>query len=90
MEDLSGRFREESPLLQYECDGREAASEALIAAFESAGVDVFETETTLYEHVDLESLDRLTDRADRDLWISFSAWDHRVVLTPESVTLYPA
>ena len=88
MEDLRGRVRDEASLVHYERESHEATSEALLSAFESAGVDVLETDTTLYEHVDLESLDRLTARAGRDLWISFLAWGHRVVLTPETVELY--
>lgn len=69
-----------------ECD--EEMIEAVVNAFHTADVDVFDEPTTLADWVDPAVFEDLCWSSDRLLYFCVRIWSHQVVLTPEEVRIY--
>lgn len=74
----------------YSLSRGEEMSEAVVNAFEAAGIDVFNNPTQLNDWVDADVFESLHWTSDRPLYLSTQIWDHQVVITGEEVRIYTA
>lgn len=77
-----------SPLVVASVGRDESVCEVLVEAFLSVHVDVFERETTLQDRIDCDALDGIDRETTGTVGLTFSVWDHRVVVTPDLVEIY--
>ena len=86
---LSGLNERDLTLVaSYSVESDEEMAEAVIAAFNEAGIDVFSKCTTLTDWINSDVFEQLDWSSDRPLYLSTIIWDHRVVLTAEEVRVY--
>lgn len=86
---LSGLNERDLTLVaSYSVESDEEMAEAVIAAFNEAGIDVFSLCTTLTDWINPDVFEQLDWSSDRPLYLSTIIWDHRVVLTAEEVRVY--
>lgn len=86
---LSGLNERDLTLVaSYSVESDEEMAEAVIAAFNEAGIDVFSLGTTLTDWINPDVFEQLDWSSDRPLYLSTIIWDHRVVLTAEEVRVY--
>jgi len=74
-------------LLTYQIQLDESVEEAIISAFYTLGFEVMSEQTVLEEWVDVDALDRLL-AGPTPARATVRIWDHPVVVTPETVTIY--
>jgi len=74
-------------VVTYSISGGETGVEAVIAAFEALETDVQARETTLYDHVATDAIDKLL-AAETAIRLEIVVWQHPVVLTRETVEVY--
>lgn len=79
--------RASNRLVTYTVGPEEATTDALLAAFEAIGVDPMERETTLYDVLGTNAVDRLF-REGEAFRLTFHVWGHAVALTADAVTIY--
>lgn len=75
-------------LVAYSISSDEEMSEAIIDAFLSANIDVFEKSTTLVDWVNVDVLEDIQWTSDRPLYLSTRIWNHQAVITAEEIRLY--
>ncbi len=74
-------------LLTYQIQLDESVEEAIISAFYTLGFEVMSEQTVLEEWVDVDALDRLL-AGPTPARATVRIWNHPVVVTPETVTIY--
>lgn len=75
-------------LVRYPIESGETVSEAIVHAFLTLGVDVFDRETTLQDWVDVGALEEFTWDSACHLYVSTQVWDRQVVVTADGVRIY--
>lgn len=75
-------------LTTYALSDTEEMCEAIVCAFQSADINVFEKPTELADWIDADAFDALQWSSKRPHLLSTRIWDHHVVLTGEAVCIY--
>lgn len=75
-------------IVSYSRESGEEMSEAVVNAFDAAGVDIFDRPSTLSDWVESEMFETVEWSSDRPLSVCTRIWDHMVLLTPEEVRIY--
>lgn len=79
--------RASNRLVTYTVDPDETAADALLAAFEAIGVDPMQQETTLYDALATDSVERLFDNGE-EFRLTVHVWGHPVAFTSDAITIY--
>lgn len=77
---------ERDPVVRRHVDPDEPISAAVLAAFEQLDCGVPD-DSPLYDWIDLDAVELLFRNPSGDPSVVTTIWDHRVVLTPESVEI---
>jgi hypothetical protein len=75
-------------LVSYSLGSEEEISGAVINAFQSANVDVFDKPTQLVDWINPDVFEAIQWTSDRPVYLSTCIWDHQVVITAEQVRIY--
>lgn len=75
-------------LAEYPVDDSEAVSEALVEAFDRAGVRDLEEQSVLYDWLEPDAIDLLFRHTNGDPEVLVELWNHPVLITRGAVTIY--
>jgi hypothetical protein len=73
---------------RYRKTGSDSSVEAILSAFEETSLYVDEQDTVLHEWIDTDVIKALDGDPDPPFRLSTVIWDHPVVVTPNSATVY--
>lgn len=83
----SADYQDRSRLVTYNLSPDEPATDGLLMAFDSIGVDVQRQDTTLVDWIDPDVINALQTRTS-EFYITFDVWNYPVALTPDKVIIY--
>jgi hypothetical protein len=75
-------------LAEHPVDDSEPVSEALVDAFDSAGVRDLEEASVLYDWIEPDAIDLLFRHTNGDPEVVVELWGHPVHITRDAVTIY--
>ena len=79
----------EAAIHRYEVSESQEVSNAVVEAFEAAGVEEFDNESVLHDYVDPDAIDMLFRDPSGNPQLVLRLWDHLVHLKPGCVAIYP-
>lgn len=74
--------------VRYSLESGEEMGEAVVGAFEAAGLDICNRPTQLVDWIEADVFESIDWTSDRRLYVSARIWDRQVVMTPEEVRIY--
>lgn len=77
-----------SLVVRYSLESGEEMSEAVVGAFQAAGVDVYDRPTQLVDWIEADIFEQVSWTSDQPIYVSTRIWDRQVVMTPEEVRIY--